>query len=70
VQPGLAPYRYAYIVKYLALNFFDATLNGTPRQLARLAPTVLADIEELTYQKQVRQHPAAVAIGTAILPQP
>lgn len=52
-NPVSLPYRYAqYIVKYLALNFFDATLNGNPEALARLAPTVLADIEELTYQSK------------------
>jgi Platelet-activating factor acetylhydrolase, isoform II len=51
--PVSLPYRYAqYIIKYLALNFFDATLNGNPEALARLAPTALADIEELTYQSK------------------
>ena len=51
--PTSLPYRYAqYIIEYLALNFFDATLNGNPEALARLTPTVLADIEELTYQSK------------------
>ena len=51
--PVSLPYRYAqYLVKYLALNFFDATLNGNAEALARLAPTALADIEELTYQSK------------------
>jgi predicted dienelactone hydrolase len=51
--PVSLPHRYArYIVKYLALNFFDATLNGNAEALARLDPAVLGDIEELTYQSK------------------
>src|SRR4029453_16544135 len=52
-RPVSLPHRYArYLIKYLALNFFDATLNGNAEALARLDPTVLTDIEELTYQSK------------------
>jgi len=53
IEPLTLPSRYArHLINYLALNFFDATLNGNPDALARLAPTVLSDIEELGYQSK------------------
>jgi predicted dienelactone hydrolase len=52
-QPDHVPWHYArHIMNYLALNFFDATLNGNAEALARLDPAVLANIEELTYQSK------------------
>jgi len=40
------------VESYLALNFFDATLGGSAGALARLDPVVLADVEELAYQRK------------------
>ena len=38
-EPRHLPWRHAHdIVNYLALNFFDATLNGDAEALARLDP--------------------------------
>ena len=52
-EPVALPWRYArHITHYLALNFFDATLNGNTEALGRLAPAVLARIEELTYESK------------------
>ncbi len=47
-EPRHLPWRRAHdIVKYLALNFFDAALNGDPAALGRLDPQVVGDIEDL-----------------------
>jgi predicted dienelactone hydrolase len=49
--PQAIPWRYArYVIDYLALNFFDATLNGNADALARLAPAKVATIEDLAWQ--------------------
>ena len=50
-EPQALPWRYArHVGDYLALNFFDATLGGDAEALARLDPTALASIEELTWE--------------------
>jgi predicted dienelactone hydrolase len=50
-EPRHLPWRHAHdIVNYLALNFFDATLNGNAEAAERLAPENLAAIEDLVYQ--------------------
>lgn len=51
--PAVLPWRFArHITNYLALNFFDATLNGNAEALARLSPSELAKIEDATYQRK------------------
>ena len=51
--PRHLPWRNAHdIVNYLAENFFDATLKGDAEALARLAPSTLASIDDLDYQKK------------------
>jgi hypothetical protein len=51
--PEVLPWRYArHVTNYLALNFFDATLNGDAEALARLDPEALAGIEAMTYQSK------------------
>jgi predicted dienelactone hydrolase len=59
-EPGALPWRYArYITDYLALNFFDATLNGNSAALARLNPALLAaKVEDMTYQSKAGGCPA------------
>jgi len=58
-EPGAMPWRYArHIIDYLALNFFDATLNGNPEALARLDPAKLAAIEETISQRRTGEPPA------------
>ena len=48
-EPRHLPWRRAHdIVKYLALNFFDATLNDDAAAFGRLDPQVVGDIEDLT----------------------
>jgi len=48
-EPKHLPWRRAHdIVKYLALNFFDATLNDDAAAFGRLDPQVVGDIEDLT----------------------
>ncbi|MCW5892945.1 MAG: hypothetical protein KIT14_20720 [bacterium] len=50
-QPRHLPWRHAHdIVNYLGLNFFDATLRGDAAARARLAPAVVATIEDVTYR--------------------
>jgi predicted dienelactone hydrolase len=52
-EPRHLPWRHAQdITKYLALNFFDATLNADAAALARLDPPVLAGFEDLVYQSK------------------
>ena len=52
-EPEFVPWRHVrHIENYLALNFFDATLGGSAEALARLDPAVLADVEELAYQRK------------------
>ncbi|MFQ5479012.1 MAG: alpha/beta hydrolase family protein [Candidatus Binatia bacterium] len=52
-EPRHLPWRYAQdITKYLALNFFDAVLNGDPEALGRLSPTVLDAFEDFEYQSK------------------
>ncbi|MGH7785945.1 MAG: alpha/beta hydrolase family protein, partial [Candidatus Binatia bacterium] len=52
-EPRHLPWRHAHdIINYLALNFFDATLRADPAARARLDPTVLNAIEDLTYQSK------------------
>jgi predicted dienelactone hydrolase len=69
-EPESLPWRYArHITNYLALNFFDATLNGRADALARLDPAVLAAIEEMTYQSQAGDCPPGDSCGaTCTLP--
>jgi predicted dienelactone hydrolase len=52
-EPEFLPWRHVrHVESYLALNFFDATLGGSAEALARLDPAVLADVEELAYQRK------------------
>ena len=52
-HPRHLPWRRAYdVVKYLALNFFDATLNGDVEAGARLTPAALSTVDELTFQRK------------------
>jgi predicted dienelactone hydrolase len=52
-EPGVVPWRHVrHIEDYLALNFFDASLRQDAEALARLDPAVLADVEELAYQRK------------------
>ncbi len=52
-EPRHLPWRHAHdLTNYLSLNFFDATLRGDAAALARLAPSSLATIEDLTYQSK------------------
>lgn len=69
-EPVSLPWRYTrHIANYLALNFFDATLNGSPQALARLAPEVLALIEDVAYESKAPGAPAgASADGECTLP--
>lgn len=49
--PVSMPWRSArHIIDYLALNFFDGTLNRNPEALALLDPARLATIEDLEWQ--------------------
>ena len=51
--PTALPWRYArHVTNYLALNFFAATLNGDPDALARLDPSRMARIDEMTVQRK------------------
>ena len=51
--PEALPWRLArYLTNYLALSFFDATLNGSPEALARLDPAQLAAAPELSLQRK------------------
>ncbi len=52
-EPRHLPWRHAHdIMNFLALNFFDATLNADADALARLAPEQLAAIEDLVYRSR------------------
>jgi predicted dienelactone hydrolase len=53
-EPISMPWRYArYVIDYLALNFFDATLNADAEALARLDPAVLAvKLEDVAYESK------------------
>ncbi len=54
-EPRHIPWRHAQdITMHLAVNFFDATLNGDAAALAALGPAVLAtiDSEDLVYQSK------------------
>ncbi len=52
-EPRHLPWRHAHdIVNYLALNFFDAVLNGDAAALARLAPSALERIGDLAVQRK------------------
>ncbi len=52
-EPRHMPWRHAHdVVNYFSLNFFDATLKGDAAALARLDPTVVADIEDVEYQRK------------------
>jgi predicted dienelactone hydrolase len=52
-EPEFVPWRHVrHIENYLALNFFDATLREDAEAYARLDPAVLADVEELAYQRR------------------
>ena len=52
-EPEFLPWRHVrHVESYLALNFFDATLGGSAEALARLDPSLLADVEELAYQRK------------------
>ncbi len=51
--PRHLPWRNAHdIVNYLAENFFDAALKGDVEAMGRLAPSTLASIDDLVYQKK------------------
>jgi predicted dienelactone hydrolase len=51
--PRHLPWRHAHdIIDYLALNFFDATLNGDKAALKRFKPRGLASIGDLVYQRK------------------
>src|SRR4029450_5176268 len=46
-EPESLPWRTVrHVANYLALNFFDATLNENPEALARLGPAALAAIDD------------------------
>lgn len=52
-EPRHLPWRHAHdIIDYLALNFFDATLNGDRNALRRLRPRIVASIGDLTYREK------------------
>ncbi len=52
-EPRHLPWRHAHdIVNYLALNFFDAVLNGNAEALARLAPAAVGGIDDLAVQRK------------------
>lgn len=52
-EPEFLPWRHVrHIESYLVLNFLDATLGGDVEALARLDPAMLADVEELAYQRK------------------
>ena len=52
-EPEFLPWRHVrHVERYLALNFFDGALRGSTEALARLDPAVLADVEELAYQRK------------------
>jgi predicted dienelactone hydrolase len=52
-EPPAVPWRHVrHIENYLALNFFDASLKGDSSAEVRLSPDVLADVEELSYQRK------------------
>jgi hypothetical protein len=55
-EPGALPWRYArYLTNYLALNFFDATLNGSASARARLdLSSFLFRVEDLLYESKAR----------------
>ena len=52
-EPEFVPWRHVrHIENYLALNFFDAALGGNAEASARLDPAMLADVEEIAYQRK------------------
>lgn len=52
-EPRHQPWRYAQdVTKYLALNFFDATLKGDAAALARLDPEVLAGFDNVRFESK------------------
>ncbi len=52
-EPRHLPWRYAQdITKYLALNFFDATLKADAEALARLEPAVLAGFDNVRFESK------------------
>ena len=68
-EPVSLPWRFArHITNYLALNFFDATLNGNAEALARLDPAELAGIEEMTYESKAGGTPPGGSGATCTLP--
>lgn len=58
-EPGALPWRYArYVTNYLALNFFDATLNDSAAALARLDPLPLSiAVDGLAYESKAGDCP-------------
>ncbi|MCK6554629.1 hypothetical protein L6Q96_08640, partial [Candidatus Binatia bacterium] len=58
-EPGTIPWRHArHIINYLALNFFDATLNDNAEALARLDPPPLSRAtEDFTYESKTGDCP-------------
>jgi dienelactone hydrolase len=52
-EPEFLPWRHVrHIENYLALNFLDATFRGDADAMARLDPAVLANVEEVAYQRR------------------
>jgi predicted dienelactone hydrolase len=51
--PEDLPWRHAHdLIDYLALNFFDATLNGDADALARLDPAAVTALGDIAYQRK------------------
>ncbi len=51
--PEHIPWRHAHdLIDYLALNFFDGTLNGDRTALKRLKPRAVASIGDVDYQRK------------------
>jgi predicted dienelactone hydrolase len=51
--PEFLPWRHAHdLIDYLALNFFDATLNADAGARARLTPDAVAKLEDVAYQQK------------------
>ena len=51
--PKDIPWRHAHdLINYLALNFFDATLNHDAEALGRLAPEVVVTLGDVNYQRK------------------
>jgi predicted dienelactone hydrolase len=51
--PTHLPWRHAHdLIDYLALNFFDATLNGDRAALKRLKPHAVASLEDVVYERR------------------